>query len=140
MIFCIGIYEVEFEKNNVIQIPRAWRKRINKADSLYCKLDEYVSKDDEKKLIKMICTFDRDYFNDTDDDDDDGEVFFKIEIDRKHRMHVPKKCMDKCGFEANDSVLLMGWGEIITIQAKRDKLKQVDIDELERLIHETKNS
>ena len=71
MIFCIGIYEVEFE-NNVIQIPRAWRKRINKADSLYCKLDEYVSKDDEK-LIKMICTFDRKYFDDT--DDDDGEVF-----------------------------------------------------------------
>ena len=131
MIFCIGIYEVEFEKNNVIQIPRAWRKRINKADSLYCKLDEYVSKDDEK-LIKMTCSFDRDTV------DDDGEVF-KFEIDRKHRMHIPKKCMDKCGFEANDSVLLMGWGEIITIQAKRDKLKQVDIDELERLIHETKN-
>lgn len=135
MIFCIGIYEVEYE-NNVIQIPRAWRKRINKADSLYCKLDEYVSKDDEK-LIKMTCSFDRDYFDDT--DDDDGEVFI-IAIDRKYRMHFPKKCMDKCGFEANDSVLLMGWGEIITIQAKRDKLKQVDIDELERLIHETKNS
>ncbi len=136
MIFCIGIYEVEFE-NNVIQIPRAWRKRINKADLLYCKLDEYVSKDDEK-LIKMTCSFDRDYFNDTDDDDDDGEVF-KIEIDRKYRMHVPKKCMDKCGFEANDSVLLMGWGEIITIQAKRDKLKLENIDEVERLIHQTDN-
>lgn len=135
MIFCIGIYEVEFE-NNVIQIPRAWRKRINKADLLYCKLDEYVSKDDEK-LIKMTCSFDRDYFNDT--DGDDGEVF-TIAIDRKHRMHVPKKYMDKCGFEANDSVLLMGWGEIITIQAKRDKLKQVDIDELEQFICEIENS
>lgn len=132
MIFCIGIYEVEFE-NNVIQIPRAWRKRINKADSLYCKLDEYVSKDNEK-LIKMICTFDRKYFDDT--DDDDGEVFT---IDKKHRIHVPKKCMDKCGFEANDSVLLMGWGEIITIQAKRDKLKLENIDEVERLIHQTDN-
>lgn len=134
MIFCIGIYEVEFEKNNVIQIPRAWRKRISKADSLYCKLDEYVSKDDEK-LIKMTCSFNHNYFNDF----DDGEVF-KIEIDRKYRMHVPKKCMDKCGFEANDSVLLMGWGEIITIQAKRDKLKQVDIDELEQFICEIENS
>ena len=51
MIFCIGIYEVEFE-NNVIQIPRAWRKRINKADSLYCKLDEYVSKDDENHQFR----------------------------------------------------------------------------------------
>ncbi len=135
MIFCIGIYEVEFE-NNVIQIPRAWRKRINKADSLYCKLDEYVSKDDEK-LIKMTCSFDRDYFDDT--DDDDGEVS-TIAIDRKYRMHIPKKYMDKCGFEANDSVLLMGWGEIITIQAKRDKLKQEDIDELEQFIHEIENS
>ena len=134
MIFCIGIYEVEFE-NNVIQIPRAWRKRISKADSLYCKLDEYVSKDDEK-LIKMTCSFDRDYFDDT--DDDDGEVF-TIAIDRKHRMHLPKKYMDKCGFEANDSVLLMGWGEIITIQAKRDKLKLENIDEVERLIHQTDN-
>lgn len=135
MIFCIGIYEVEFE-NNVIQIPRAWRKRINKADSLYCKLDEYVSKDDEK-LIKMTCSFDRDYFDDT--DDDDGEVS-TIAIDRKYRMHIPKKYMDKCGFEANDSVLLMGWGEIITIQAKRDKLKQENIDELEQFIHEIENS
>lgn len=130
MIFCIGIYEVEFEKNNVIQIPRAWRKRINKADLLYCKLDEYVSKDDEK-LIKMTCSFDRDYFNDT--DDDDGEVFM-IAIDRKYRMNFPKKCMDKCGFEANDSVLLMGWGEIITIQAKRDKLKQLADNKLKGLL------
>lgn len=135
MIFCIGIYEVEFENNNVIQMPRAWRKRINKANLLYCKLDEYVSKGDEK-LIKTICTFDRDYFNDTDDDDE----VFTIAIDRKYRMHVPKKYMDKCGFEANDSVLLMGWGELITIQAKRDKLKQEDIGEIERLIHETVNS
>ena len=135
MIFCIGIYEVEFEKNNVIQIPRAWRKRINKADLLYCKLDEYVSKDDEK-LIKMTCSFDRDYFDDT--DDDDGEVF-TIAIDRKDRMHIPKKYMDKCGLEANDSVLLMGWGEIITSQAKRDNLKLENIDEVERLIHQTDN-
>ena len=57
MIFCIGIYKVEL-KNNVIQIPRAWRKRIEKADPLYCKIDEYVSNDDEK-LLKMTCSFDR---------------------------------------------------------------------------------
>lgn len=134
MNLCIGIYEVEFENNNVIQMPRAWRKRINKADSLYCKLDEYISNDDEN-LIKITCSFNHNYFNDF----DDGEVFI-IAIDRKYRMHLPKKCMKKCRFEANDFVLLMGWGEIITIQSKRDKLKVTDRDEIEHLIYETANS
>lgn len=131
MIFCIGIYEVEIEKSNVIQIPRAWRKRIEKADSLYCKIDEYVSNDDEK-LIKMTCSFDRACFIDINDDYE----LFTIPIDRKHRMHIPQKCIEKCGFQANDFVLLMGWGEFITIQAKRDKLKLTDTDELEQLIYE----
>lgn len=134
MVFCIGIYEVEFENNNVIQIPKAWRKRINKTDTLYCKLDEYVSKDDEK-LIKMTCSFDRDYFNDINDNCE----LFTIAIDRKHRMHIPKKCMEKCGFQADDFVLLMGWGEFITIQAKRDKFKLTDTDEIEQLTNETVN-
>lgn len=131
MIFCIGIYEVEIEKSNVIQIPRAWRKRIEKADSLYCKIDEYECNEDEK-LLKMTCSFDRDYFNNNNDDCE----LFTIAIDRKHRMHIPKKCMEKCGFEANDFVLLMGWGRFVTIQKERDKLKVTDTDELEQLIHE----
>lgn len=133
MIFCIGIYEVEFENNNVIQIPKAWRKRINKTDPLYCKLCEYESNEDEK-LIKMVCCFDRDYFNEI----NDGDVF-TITIDRRYRLHIPKKCMEKCGFEANDFLLLMGWGEFITIQAKRYKLKLTDTDEIEQLIHQTEN-
>ena len=131
MIFCIGIYEVEIEKSNVIQIPMAWRKRIEKADSLCCKIDEYVSEDDEK-LIKMICSFDRDYFNNNNDDCE----LFTIAIDRKHRMHIPKKCMEKCGFSENHPVLLMGWGRFVTIQKERDKLKVTDTDELEQLIYE----
>lgn len=133
MIFCIGIYEVEL-KNNVIQIPRAWRKRINKADSLYCKFDEYVSKDDEN-LIKITCSFDRAFFIDINYDYE----LFTIPIDRKHRMHLPQKCIEKCGFQADDFLLLMGWGEFITIQAKRDKLKLTDTDEIEQLTNETVN-
>lgn len=130
MIFCIGIYEVEL-KNNVIQIPRAWRKRINKADSLYCKLDEYVSKDDEN-LIKITCSFDRACFIDINDDCE----LFTIAIDRKYRMHIPKKCLEICEFAENHPVLLMGWGRFVTIQKERDKLKVTDTDELEQLIHE----
>ena len=133
MIFCIGIYEVEL-KNNVIQIPRAWRKRINKADSLYCKFHEYVSKDDEN-LIKITCSFDRAFFIDINYDYE----LFTIPIDRKHRMHLPQKCIEKCGFQADDFLLLMGWGEFITIQAKRDKLKLTDTDEIEQLTNETVN-
>ena len=133
MIFCIGIYEVEL-KNNVIQIPRAWRKRINKADSLYCKFDEYVSKDDEN-LIKITCSFDRAFFIDINYDYE----LFTIPIDRKHRMHLPQECIEKCGFLADDFLLLMGWGEFITIQAKRDKLKLTDTDEIEQLTNETVN-
>lgn len=134
MIFCIGIYEVEIEKSNVIQIPRAWRKRIEKADSLYCKIDEYVSNDDDEKLLKMTCSFDRDYFRSIDDCE-----LFTIAIDRKYRMHIPKKYMEKCSFLENHPVLLMGWGDIITIKAKRDKLKVTDTDEFEQLIHQTVN-
>lgn len=133
MIFCIGIYEVEIEKSNVIQIPRAWRKRIEKADSLYCKIDEYVSKDD-KKLIKMTCSFDRDYFSSIDDCE-----LFTIAIDRKYRMHIPKKCLEICEFAENHPVLLMGWGRFVTIQKERDKLKVMDTDELEQLTNETVN-
>lgn len=131
MIFCIGIYEVEIEKSNVIQIPRAWRKRIEKADSLYCKIDEYVSNDDEK-LLKMTCSFDRDYFNNNNDDCE----LFTIAIDRKHRMHIPKKCLEICEFAENHLVLLMGWGRFVTIQKERDKLKVTDTDEFEQLIYE----
>lgn len=131
MVFCVGIYEVEFENNNVIQIPKAWRKRINKTDPLYCKPCEYESNEDEK-LLKMTCSFDRDYFNNNNDDCE----LFTIAIDRKHRMHIPKKCMEKCGFQADDFVLLMGWGRFVTIQKERDKLKVTDTDELEQLIHE----
>lgn len=133
MIFCIGIYEVEIEKSNVIQIPRAWRKRIEKADSLYCKIYEYVSKDD-KKLIKMTCSFDRDYFSSIDDCE-----LFTIAIDRKYRMHIPKKCLEICEFAENHPVLLMGWGRFVTIQKERDKLKVMDTDELEQLTNETVN-
>lgn len=131
MVFCVGIYEVEFENNNVIQIPKAWRKRINKTDPLYCKPCEYEPNEDEK-LLKMTCSFDRDYFNNNNDDCE----LFTIAIDRKHRMHIPKKCMEKCGFQADDFVLLMGLGRFVTIQKEHDKLKVTDTDELEQLIHE----
>lgn len=133
MAFVIGIYEVIFENNNVIQIPKAWRKRISKTDTLYCKFSEYESKDDEM-LTKLICCFERSYFNNVDDVD-----VFTIAIDRRHRMHIPKKCLEACNFKDNDFVLLMGWGDIITIKAKRDKLKVTDTDELEQLIHQTVN-
>lgn len=50
--------------------------------------------------MKMTCSFNREYFNDVYNGD-----LFKIAVDLRHLIHIPKKFLEVCNFKANETVI-----------------------------------